>query len=71
MEYWTMEGYTVGLLKGVAVVADRIKLGCEEGAGTVLPGEHFEGASDGNLEGVGTGEGDPLGISQETEFGKI
>ena len=36
MEFWTMEGYTVVFLIGVAVVAVTIILGVEEGAGSVL-----------------------------------
>ena len=58
-----MEGYTVVFLKGVAVVAVRSKLGCEKGAGSVLSGRSFEGDSDVNLEAVGNGEGDILGVS--------
>ena len=62
MEFWTMEGYTVVFLIGVAVVAVTIILGVEEGAGSVLSGGYFENYSDVNLEGVGTGEGDTLGV---------
>ena len=53
MEFWTMKVYAVGFLIGVAVVADIIILGGDEGSGSVLSGGYFEGSIDGNLEGVG------------------
>ena len=53
IEFWTTEGYAVGFLIGVAVVADIIILGGDEGSGSVLSGGYFEGSIDGNLEGVG------------------
>ena len=34
----------------------------DEGEVSVLSGGSFEGASDGKLEGVGTGEGDTIGV---------
>ena len=45
---WTEE-FALGLLIGVAVVLDRIILGGDEGEGSVLSGEYFEGVSDRNL----------------------
>ena len=57
-----MEGYYVGLLKYVAVVADRSRLGCDLRPGNFLSRVSFRGASDIDLEGVGLGEGDTLGI---------
>ena len=69
MEFLTVEGYDVGFLKGVDVVAVRIILGGNEGAGTVLEGGSFQGESDGNLQGEDNREGDPLGVSKVTEYG--
>ena len=59
-----------GIIKFVAVVLDRYKLGFEEVAGKVWPGESFEGSIDGNLEYVGPLDGDILGISEVTEVGR-
>ena len=61
-EFWTMEGYSIRFLIGVAVVAVIIILGGDKGAGPVLIGGYFEGDSDVKLEGIGTGEGDTLGV---------
>ena len=36
MEFWTMEGYAVGFLTGVAVVEVRGILGGDKGSGKVL-----------------------------------
>ena len=58
-----MEVCYVGVLKGIAVVADKSKLGVYKGAGSVLSDGSFEGASDVKFEGIGPGEGDPPGIS--------
>ena len=49
MGFCTMEGYAVGFIKVVAVVEDKRKLSVDEGAGTVISGGSFEGASDENL----------------------
>ena len=54
------EELALGCLKGVAVVVDRSIIWGDEGVGSVLLGGYFEGTSDGNLEGVGPGNGDPL-----------
>ena len=69
MEFWTLEGCTVGFL--VVAVVVRIILGGDEVAGSVLSGGSFEDAFGGNLEGVRPGEGVPLGVSQVTEVGTI
>ena len=63
MEFWTTEGYDIGLLIGVAVVTVRSRLGGDEGAGSILSSVSFEGDNYGNLDGAGPGECDPLGIS--------
>ena len=42
---------------------DRIKLGDDGVSELVLSDFYFQGAIDGNLEGVGPVEGDPLSIS--------
>ena len=53
-----------GELRGTILEdSGRSTLGGDEKAGQVLSGVSFEGYSDGNLEGVVTGESDPLGIS--------
>ena len=57
-----MELYSLGIIKGAAVVADRRKLGGEEVSRPFLSGGYFEFASDGILEGVGPGEVDPIVI---------
>ena len=57
-----MEIYVVGLLKFVDVAADRRKIGVDEGSGPGFPGGSFEVASDGNREGGGPVEVDPLVI---------
>ena len=57
-----MEGYAACILKFVDVVSDRHKHRDDKGAVPVLPGGSIEVDRDGNLEGVGTGEGDTLGI---------
>ena len=57
-----MYRYDVDLLKGVFVVEERRKLRGNKVSETVWPGGSFEGASNINIEGVGTGEVDPLGI---------
>ena len=54
------DGEVRGTTLGTSV---RSKLGGDKKAGQVLSGVSFEGYSDGNLEGVVTGESDPLGIS--------
>ena len=46
-----------------------IKLGGDEGVGLVLSGVYFEGDRDGNLEGAGPVDFDPLGNSEGTGFG--
>ena len=66
IKFWTMEGHSVGFLIGVAEVLVRSMLGGDEGSGSVLSGGPFEGASDGNLEGVGIVEGDPIGVLSVT-----
>ena len=38
MEFWTMEGYNIGFLIGVAVVVVRSILGGYKGAGSILSG---------------------------------
>ena len=63
IEFWTMEGYAVVFLIGVAIVAVRIILGGDKVAGSVLSIGYFEFACGGNLDGVRPGEGDPLGVS--------
>ena len=60
MEEGTTEGFYFVPLKGVAVVVDRSIIWGDEGVDSVLLGGYFEGTSDGNLEGVGPGNGDPL-----------
>ena len=67
MEYQTIEGYSVGFLKCVALVADVRKLGGDEVSGPVLSGGPFEGASDGNREGSGPGESYTMSISKVIE----
>ena len=57
MGFWTMNGYSVGFLIGVAVVLVRSILGGNKGSGTVLSDGSFEDACYGNLEGVWPGEG--------------
>ena len=61
-----MEGYDIGFLKGVAVVSVRSRIGGDKGARSVLSCGSFESASYSNLEGVGPGEVDPLGVSLGT-----
>ena len=51
------------ILRGVAIVLVRIKIGGDEEEGSVLSGGSFEFACDGNFEGVGPGEDDTLGFS--------
>ena len=63
IKFWTMEGHSVGFLIVVSVVVVRSMLGGDEGSGSVLSGGPFEGNSDGNLEGVGPEEADPLSVS--------
>ena len=63
MDICTFGLSVVGFLKGVSVVAVRIRLGGDKGSGSVLSGGSFEGDSDGNLESVGPGEVDPLVVS--------
>ena len=63
MGFWTMEGYTVVFLIGVAVVAVIRIIGGEEGAGSVLSVEYFANYSDVKLEDVGTGKVDPLCVT--------
>ena len=63
MDFWTLEGYAVGFLKGVALAVLISILGGDKGAGSVLSGGYFEGSCYGNIEGVSPGEGDPLGMS--------
>ena len=41
----------------------KIKLGDGRVLGSVLLCGSFEGSDDGKLEGMGPGEGDPLGVS--------
>ena len=53
LEYWTGEGYTLGLLKGIALVVYKQKLGVGKVPGGVLTGVSFEVDCDGNIEGVG------------------
>ena len=62
MEFSTMEGYDVGFLIGVSVVAVRSILGDDKGEGSVLTGGSFEGDSYGDLEVVGPVEGDILNV---------
>ena len=50
MRFWTMEGYDVVLLKWVAAFVVRIKIGGDEGAGSVLSGGSFDSYWVGNLE---------------------
>ena len=42
------------ILKGVAVVVVRRKIGGDEGTGPVLSGDSFGGDINGHIEGVGT-----------------
>ena len=63
MEFWTLEGYAVGFLIGVAAVLVGIIIRDDKGSGSVLLGDSFEDDCDGNIEGVSPGEGDPLGVS--------
>ena len=63
LEFWTMEGYAVGFLIDVAIVAFRSIREGDKGAGLVLSVIYFEVDSDGNLNGVGPEEGDTLGVS--------
>ena len=58
-----MEVYDVGFLIGVSVVAVRIILGGDKGAGSVLSDGSFEDNLVGKIESAGPGEGDPLGKS--------
>ena len=58
-----MEEFCLCFLQVVAIVVDRIILGGDKGAGSVLSGGSFEGSIDGNLEGVGHGEVYTLGVS--------
>ena len=59
MEFWTMEGCDVGLIKSVDVVAVRSKIESDEGSGPVLSGGSCEGSSCVNLEVVGPIKGVP------------
>ena len=47
----------------MAVVVGRIILGGEKWLGSLLLCGPFQVASDGIFEGVGPGEGDPLGVT--------
>ena len=53
----------------MSVVAVRSILRGDDGSGSFLSYGSFKGDSDGNLEGVGPGEGDPLGASYVSEIG--
>ena len=57
-----IEVFSLGILKGVAVVVYRIRLGGDKGAGSVLSWVSFEGDSDDNPEGIGSVDSDPLGV---------
>ena len=57
-----MLGITLG-------AADIIKHCVDEGSGLVLSGGSFDVTCVGNLEGEGTGEGDPMGNSEGTRAG--
>ena len=63
MEFWTLEGYDIGVLIGVAVFVVRNILGGDLEAGSVLSTGSFENYCDGNLEGVSPGEVDTMGVS--------
>ena len=52
LEFWTMEGYDVGFLIGVAAVLVIIIFGGEEITGSVLSGVSFDDAFDIKIEGV-------------------
>ena len=47
-----MEGYSIGLVKGVDVVSDRIKLEAEEWSELVYSYGSLEGVNDDNIEGA-------------------
>ena len=51
------------VFKGLSVVAVRSKLRVDKDAGPVVSGVFSCGYSDGNLEGLGPGEGESMGIS--------
>ena len=63
MEFWTMEGYALEFLIGVAGVVVRRIFGGEEGSGLILSGGSFEDYIDVNLEGVRPIEGDLMVVS--------
>ena len=67
LEECTMQLFSLGLLKATAAVVDIHKLVVDEVAGTVWSGCFSVGSSDGNLEGVGPGEGYLLVILEGTE----
>ena len=58
-------------LIGVTAVVVIIILRGDKVSGSVLAGVSFRGASDGNIEGVGPGEANPLDVSCGTEIGTI
>ena len=63
MEFCNMEGYAVSFLTGVAEFVVRSILVGDKVKESVLSGGNFEASGDGNLEGLGPGEGHPLVVS--------
>ena len=69
IEFWTMGGYAVGFLIGIAIVAVRSEPGVDEGSGMVFPGGFFGVTWYGNLDSAGPGEGGTMCGSEGTRVG--